>query len=427
MIGYRSDCAFHDHKCEKFAEIRIKERHSSCIEGLKTFVWTERGMAFQYSVNGNAVNGNGHAPNRRLRIAQVAPLYESVPPKLYGGTERVVAYLTEELARRGHQVTLFASGDSTAKAPLEGGTAAALRLTGLDFVGPALHLPMISRVMERAADFDIIHSHLDYWIFPYARLIGVPIVSTMHGRLDLDVLASVYQFYSDVPLVSISDAQRKPLPDANWVGTVYHGLPPDLLEYRAEPGRYLAFLGRICPEKRPDIAIEVAVRSGLPLKIAAKVDRVDREYFAEKIQPLLSHPNVEFIGEVDERQKSDFLAHALGLIFPIDWPEPFGLTMIEALACGTPVLARPCGSVPEIIRNGVTGFVAERVDDLVRAVHRLPELSRSACREEFERRFVASEMAKNYERIYDQLIRSRQASAAMGGGGRMLTREIDPS
>jgi len=279
--------------------------------------------------------------------------------------------------------------------------------------------------MDRAADFDIIHSHLDYWIFPYARLISVPIVNTMHGRLDLDVLASVYQHYRDVPLVSISDAQRKPLPGVNWVGTVYHGLPSDLLKYRAEPGRYLAFLGRICPEKRPDVAIEVAVRSGLPLKIAAKVDRVDREYFAEKIQPLLSHPNVEYIGEVDERQKSDFLGHALGLIFPIDWPEPFGLTMIEALACGTPVLTRPCGSVPEIIRDGVTGFVAERVDDLVRAVRLLPELSRSVCREEFERRFVSSVMAQNYERIYDQLISSRRASAAMGNGAGMLTREIE--
>jgi len=365
-------------------------------------------MAFQYSAN-----GNGHSPRRRLRIAQVAPLYESVPPKLYGGTERVVAYLTEELARRGHQVTLFASGDSTARAPLESGSAAALRLTGLDFVGPALHLPMISRVMGRAADFDIIHAHLDYWAFPFARLIDIPIVNTMHGRLDLDVLAPVYQYYRDVSLVSISDAQRKPLPDVNWVGTVYHGLPSDLLKYRSERGRYLAFLGRICPEKRPDVAIEIAVRSGLPLKIAAKVDRVDREYFAGKIQPLLSHPNVEYIGEIDEHQKSDFLSDALGLIFPIDWPEPFGLTMIEALACGTPVVARPCGSVPEIIRDGVTGFIAEGVEDLVRAVHRLPELSRSACREEFERRFVSSVMAQNYERIYHQLIKSRRASAGV--------------
>ena len=342
--------------------------------------------------------------NRRLRIAQVAPLYESVPPKLYGGTERIVACLAEELVRRGHDVTLFAAGDSTAKAPLAAGFPHSLRLSGLDHLGPSFHLPMLSNVYEHAGGFDIIHSHVDYWSFPFARLVPAPTVSTMHGRLDLSDLAPIYRHYSDLPVVSISDEQRHPLPELNWVGTVHHGLPRNLLGFNSGPGRYLAFLGRISPEKRPDLAIEVARRSGMPLKIAAKVDRTDREYFENVVNPLLSTPGVEFIGEISDDQKQEFLGGALALLFTVDWPEPFGLVMIEALACGTPVVARPCGSVPEVLRDGVTGFIASSLDDLIGAVHKVPVISRRACRDEFETRFTAEVMTANYERIYYQLI-----------------------
>jgi glycosyltransferase involved in cell wall biosynthesis len=320
-------------------------------------------------------------PQRRLRIAQIAPLYESVPPRLYGGTERIIAYLAEELARRGHQVTLFASGDSTVQVPLKAGSTNALRLSGLDHLATSFHLPMLSQVYDRAGRFDLIHSHLDYWSFPLARLVSVPTVSTMHGRLDLTDLLPIYRYYSDLPLVSISDEQRRPLPDMNWVGTVYHGLPRNLLRFNSEPGKYLAFLGRISPEKRPDLAIEIARRSGMRLKIAAKVDRADREYFENVVKPLLSTPGIEYIGEINETQKAEFLGGAVALLFPVDWPEPFGLVMIEALACGTPVIARPCGSVPEILRHGVTGFVASSLDDLVAAVEKVRTISRRACRQ----------------------------------------------
>jgi glycosyltransferase involved in cell wall biosynthesis len=348
-------------------------------------------------------------PQRRLRIAQIAPLYESVPPRLYGGTERIIAYLAEELARRGHQVTLFASGDSTVQVPLKAGSTNALRLSGLDHLATSFHLPMLSQVYDRAGRFDLIHSHLDYWSFPLARLVSVPTVSTMHGRLDLTDLLPIYRYYSDLPLVSISDEQRRPLPDMNWVGTVYHGLPRNLLRFNSEPGKYLAFLGRISPEKRPDLAIEIARRSGMRLKIAAKVDRADREYFENVVKPLLSTPGIEYIGEINETQKAEFLGGAVALLFPVDWPEPFGLVMIEALACGTPVIARPCGSVPEILRHGVTGFVASSLDDLVAAVEKVRTISRRACGEEFETRFTAEVMAASYERIYYQLIERSQA------------------
>jgi glycosyltransferase involved in cell wall biosynthesis len=341
--------------------------------------------------------------SRPLRIAQIAPLYESVPPKLYGGTERIVAYLTEELVRRGHEVMLYAAGDSTVKVPLAAGIPQSLRLAGLDHYGPAFHLPMLSEVYDNASRFDIIHSHVDCLSFPLARLVDVPTISTMHGRLDLNELLPIYRSYSDLPVVSISNDQRRPLPQLNWVSTVHHGLPRDLLKFRPQSGNYLAFLGRLAPEKRPDLAIEIARRSGLPLKIAAKIDRTDREYFDSVVKPLLATPGIEFIGEIDETQKEQFLGEALALLFPVDWPEPFGLVMIEALACGTPVIARPCGSVPEIVRDGVTGFISSSVDDLAAAVKKIRDISRRQCREEFERRFTAEVMTANYERIYYQL------------------------
>ena len=338
-----------------------------------------------------------------LRIAQLAPLYESVPPKLYGGTERIVAYLAEELVRRGHEVTLYAAGDSTARVPLAAGSSEALRLKGLDHFGPMFHLPMLSEVYENAGRFDVIHSHLECLSFPLARQVRVPTVSTMHGRLDLAEMLPVYNCYSDMPLVSISNDQRRPLPEMNWMRTVYHGLPRNLLNFRSGSGKYLAFLGRICPEKRPDLAIEVARRSGVPLKIAAKVDRVDRAYFDTVIKPMLSAPGVEFVGEINETEKQQFLGDALALLFPIDWPEPFGLVMIEALACGTPVVARPLGSVPEILRHGVTGFIGASLDELVAGVNSIGAISRRKCRDEFEARFTAEVMAANYERVYYRL------------------------
>jgi glycosyltransferase involved in cell wall biosynthesis len=345
----------------------------------------------------------------RLRIAQIAPLYERIPPKLYGGTERVVSYITEELVRRGHQVTLFASGDSETGAQLAPECPQALRLVGKPELGAFLQLPMLSDVYEGAANrFDVIHSHIDYWSFPFARLTNVPTVATMHGRLDVEELHPVYARYRSMPLVSISNAQREPLPAMNWVDTVYHGLPQDLLRFSPGPGKYLAFLGRISPEKRPDLAIEVARRVGIPLKIAAKVDAVDREYFQTVIKPLLSPPEVEYIGEIGESQKSEFLGNALAFMFTIDWPEPFGLAMIEALACGTPVIARPCGSIPEVIRDGVTGFIVKSVDEMAAAVRKVEKLPRQQCRAEFEHRFTAEIMVDNYEQIYRQLIEAGQ-------------------
>lgn len=345
----------------------------------------------------------------RLRIAQLAPLYERIPPKLYGGTERVVSYITEELVRRGHQVTLFASGDSQTGAKLEPGCPQSLRLAGKPELGAFLQLPMLSAVYEDAASrFDVIHSHIDYWSFPFARLTNVPTVATMHGRLDVTELHPVYGRYRSVPLVSISDAQRTPLPLMNWVETIYHGLPRNLLRFSSGPGKYLAFLGRISPEKRPDIAIDVARRMGIPLKLAAKVDVVDRDYFEAIIKPRLSPPDVEYIGEISESEKSEFLGNALALMFTIDWPEPFGLAMIEALACGTPVIARRCGSVPEVIRPGVTGFIANSLDEIATALGKIETLSREGCRREFEHRFTAEIMVDRYEQVYRQLIEESQ-------------------
>jgi glycosyltransferase involved in cell wall biosynthesis len=353
---------------------------------------------------------------RHLHIAQVAPLYESVPPKRYGGTERVVAYLSDELVRRGHQVTLFASGNSTVETRIEAFRPLPLRAAGLAPWGNSLHLPMLSQVFEHSTRFDLIHCHLDYWSFPFARMVRTPTLTTLHGRLDIPQLFEVYRYYSDATVISISNAQRAPLPELNWAATVYHGVPADRLRFNPGPGKYLAFLGRIAPEKRVDLAIEIALRTKIPLKIAAKVDAVDREYFDQRICPLLGAEGVEFIGEIGEAEKSEFLGNAIALLFPVNWPEPFGLVMIEALACGTPVVARPCGSVPEVLRDGVTGFLGSSLDELVEAVNRISTIPRQQCRAEFEARYTASVMAANYERVYYQLINDYGTRALQNDG-----------
>jgi glycosyltransferase involved in cell wall biosynthesis len=342
-----------------------------------------------------------------MKIAQVAPLYESVPPKYYGGTERVVSYLTEELVRAGHEVTLFASGDSVTKANLVPQCHRSLRLDEhvIDYF--AHHVLLTERVFKDTNAFDMIHSHIDYLPYSMIRRLETPVLTTLHGRLDLEDLVALYQEFSDIPVVSISDAQRKPITRINWQGTVHHGLPPDLYAYREAQGSYLAFLGRICPEKRVDDAIEIAKRAGLELRIAAKVDRVDQEYFDTVVRHLLDHPLIEYVGEIREAEKSEFLGNASALLFPIDWPEPFGLVMIEAFACGTPVIARNLGSVPEVMEHGTTGFVVRNVDEAVSAVKEVPSLSRKRCREVFEERFTVSRMAEDYLTIYQRLIRER--------------------
>jgi glycosyltransferase involved in cell wall biosynthesis len=338
-----------------------------------------------------------------MKIAQVAPLHESVPPRLYGGTERVVSFLTEELVRDGHEVTLFASGDSRTGARLVPGCAQALRLGGCrDPV--ASHVCMVEEVFRRAADFDVVHFHIDHLHLPLVTREPIPHVTTLHGRLDLPDHAAVFDAFPDAPVVSISEAQRTPLPRANWMGTVHHGLPDDLLTFHPHSQGYLAFLGRISPEKGLDSAIEIARAAGYPLKIAAKVDNADRAYFATEIEHLLSDPSIEFLGEVGDDGKNGLLGGAAGLLFPIDWPEPFGLVMIEAMACGTPVIAFPRGSVPEVMRDGVSGFLVDNVRDAVGAVERLPDLDRRACRMYFEERFSARRMARDYVRIFEDVI-----------------------
>lgn len=338
-----------------------------------------------------------------MRIAQISPLHESVPPKYYGGTERVVSYLTEELVRLGHEVTLFASGDSVTRAALKSQTPRALRLNPACIDPLAHHVRMLERVFREAEDFDILHFHLDYLHFPMARLVGRPTLTTQHGRLDIPDLVPLYREFTDMRLVSISNYQRRPLPFANWVATVYHGLPRHLYRFHPEPGEYLAFLGRISPEKRVDRAIEIAVRCDLPLRIAAKVDKVDEAYYHEQIKPLLKHPLVTYLGEIGEQEKDDFLGGAMALLFPIDWPEPFGLVMVEALAYGTPVIAFRNGSVPEVLEDGKTGFIVNSVDEAVAAVRKLNRLSRRDCRKAFETRFTAERMARDYLKIYYQL------------------------
>ncbi len=341
-----------------------------------------------------------------LKIAQIAPLYERVPPKFYGGTERVVSFLTEELVRQGHQVTLFASGDSVTAAELVPGCRVALRLDRSAPDALPYHMMMLEEVRRRAHEFDLLHFHIDLFQFPLVRAIGAPAMTTLHGRLDLPDLAPFYRMFADAPLVSISDDQRRPMPPVNWLGTVHHGLPADLLRPKPAPScDYLAFLGRISPEKRPDRAIEIAARTGVKLKIAAKVDKADERYWQETIEPMTrDNPLVEFVGEIGDSQKADFLGNALALVFPIDWPEPFGIVMIEAMACGTPVIAFDHGSVPEVIDEGVTGFVVDSVDEAAAAVPRAMALDRAAVRATFERRFTAERMARDYLELYRGLV-----------------------
>ncbi|MBX6312649.1 MAG: glycosyltransferase family 4 protein [Isosphaeraceae bacterium] len=342
-----------------------------------------------------------------MRIAQVAPLYERVPPKWYGGTERVVSYLTEELVRQGHDVTLFASGDSVTSARLVAPCRQALRLDHSCIDPLAHHILMLDQVRRVADEFDILHFHIDYLHFPLSRCERWPHITTLHGRLDLPDLIPLYEEFREMPLVSISDAQRAPLPWVRWCGTVHHGLPEDLYSFHEGPGQYLAFLGRVSPEKRVDRAIEIAQRLDLPLKIAAKVDKVDREYFEAVVRPRLDDPRVEFIGEIGEDQKNEFLGNALAVLFPIDWPEPFGMVMIEAMACGTPVVAYRNGSVPEVMEDGVTGFIVSSIEEAVEATRRVEQLSRRRVREVFERRFTATRMARDYLAVYETILESR--------------------
>jgi glycosyltransferase involved in cell wall biosynthesis len=343
-----------------------------------------------------------------MHIAQVAPLTEAVPPKYYGGTERVVAYLTDALVELGHEVTLFASGDSSTKAKLAAIWPRALRLdpTVKDYFAPVfMELEIVAR---RAREFDVIHAHLDYFGYPLLKRLGVPSVTTLHGRLDLPELAPLYGLYGDMPVVSISDSQRAPLPQANYVATIQHGLPKDLLRAGPGDGGYLAFLGRISPEKAPDAAIRIAAASRMPLKLAAKVDRVDEEYYAATIEPLLAHGDLDFVGEIGECQKNEFLGRAAALVFPIAWREPFGLVMIEAMACGTPVIAFNNGSVPEVLEDGVTGFIVENEQQAVAAVARIGTLDRRRIRAEFDRRFTAHHMAQNYLKLYSRLSKNQR-------------------
>ena len=340
-----------------------------------------------------------------MRIAQVAPLVESVPPKHYGGTERIVSYLTEELVRAGHEVTLFGSGDSVTSARLIAPCRRSLRKNERCKDPVAREVILIDHVVEHAPEFDLIHFHTGYLHFAISHHLPVPHVTTLHGRLDIPDLAPLYQRFRDVSVISISNAQRAPLAWANWQATVYHGLRKTQFQFYAGGGEYLAFLGRMSPEKRVDRAIEIAKRAGMPLKIAAKVDPVDRRYFKRVIEPLLNDPRVEWVGEITDHQKNEFLGNASALVFPIDWPEPFGLVMIEAMACGTPVIAYDSGSVPEVMEDGVTGFIVGEIDEAAEAVGRAGDLSRARCREAFEKRFTDERMANDYVNVYERMLR----------------------
>jgi len=352
-----------------------------------------------------------------VRIAQVSPLFESVPPQSYGGTERVVSYLTEELVRQGHDVTLFASADSTTSAKLVAGSPQSLRLWPGSVDPLAHHICMLERLILLTDAFDIIHFHIDYLHFPLSRRMTWRHVTTLHGRLDLPDLQPLYDEFGDMPVVSISNDQRQPLPQARWQATVYHGLPPALYTPREQAEPYLVFLGRVSPEKRADRAIEIARRAGLPLRIAAKVDAADRAYFDTEIAPLFDQPGVEYLGEVGEDAKNDLLGNATALVFPIDWAEPFGLVMIEAMACGTPVIAWRSGSVPEVVDEGVTGFIVDSIEAAVEAVGKAARFDRRRCRQVFEERFTVERMARDYVSVYERLLGAPTRAAVPAGHG----------
>jgi glycosyltransferase involved in cell wall biosynthesis len=337
-----------------------------------------------------------------MRIAQIAPLAESVPPRFYGGTERVVSWLTEELVKQGHEVTLFASRDSVTSARLMSMVPEAIRLSKTIKIGIALHVLMLEKVFQMADEFDVLHFHVDLFHYSVCKRLKKAWINTLHGRLDLVELAQFFEEFRDAPVISISDSQREPLPWLNWRRTVHHGLPSNLYTFKAKPSDYLLFLGRISPEKRLDRAIEIANRTGQRLVVAAKVDLADEQYFQDVIKPLLNNPLVEFIGEVSQEQKDELIGNAQGLLFPIDWREPFGIVTIEALACGTPVIAWNCGSVPEIIDSGVTGFICTSIEEAVKAVQSIGSIDRHKCREVFEQRFDVKVMADKYLSVYEE-------------------------
>lgn len=340
-----------------------------------------------------------------MRIAQVSPLIESVPPKGYGGTERIVSYLTENLVGMGHEVTLFASGDSVTEAKLEAVYPKALRFddNAVDYL--AHHLVMFERLIKKSAEFDIIHFHTGYSHFPICQRLAIPHLTTHHGRLDLPELFPLYREFDKLPLISISNSQRQPIPWANWLATIYNGIPQNLFTFYPQRGKYLVFLGRISPEKRVDRAITIAQQTGMEIKIAAKVDKVDIEYFNTIIKPLLKDPRVEYINEISDHEKNDLLGNAYCLLFPIDWPEPFGLVMIEAMACGTPVIGFELGAVPEVISSGVTGFIVNSLKEASQAVEQVETLDRQLCRQAFEEQFTASYMSEKYCEVYHRLLK----------------------
>jgi glycosyltransferase involved in cell wall biosynthesis len=351
-----------------------------------------------------------------MRIAQVAPLYESVPPKLYGGTERVVSWLSEELVRLGHDVTLFASGDSMTTAKLVAGCHESLRLSpeSIDYL--AHHFVQMEQVLRHKDEFDLIHFHTDYLHYPLSRRERYTHVTTLHGRLDIPDLVPLYNVYGEMPVISISDAQREPLPRLNWQGTVHHGLPIDSYKFQRKPGTYLAFLGRTSPEKGLDGAIEIARAAGMPLKIAAKVDKADQEYFETVIQPLLDSSGVEFVGEIGYPEKNEFLGNAAALLFPIAWPEPFGIVMIEAMACGTPVIAYPFGSVPEVVEDGVSGYLVSDQAAAVDAIKNIDQIDRKKVRKHFDQYFTADRMALDYLKIYERMVSRKKAPLTASSG-----------
>lgn len=339
-----------------------------------------------------------------MKIAQVAPLWESVPPVLYGGTERVVSFITEELVRQGHEVTLFASGDSTTKGRLRPMCPEALRSSKVVMNYDAPLTAMIEKVFGAATEFDLIHSHLEFIPFPLARRCRTPMLTTLHARLDQPELIPVFRKFADLPLVSVSDAQREPMPWANWQATIHPGLPKSLYTPQSDQGQYLVFLGRVAPEKGLDSAIEIAKRVDMPLRIGAKIDAQHAEYYQSVIKPLLDHPLVDFVGEVTDIEKEDLLGHAYALVAPYAWPEPFGLAIIESLACGTPVIASRCGAIPEIIDHGMTGFLCDSLDGMTQAIRHVPVLERSRCRQAFETRFSSERMVQEYLSVYGQLL-----------------------